>query len=149
MSTPRSISAQGNALAWLLAQKPWIVPIPATTKLRRLQENVGSASVELRAEDLRQIQDALSGIKVEGDVLNVSALQAAMQGQDVVYANLAGDMKRQAEFIVEAMNAAGLKRLIFISSMGIYGEVPGERYRSVLDPGCDTWFDEAEFPARA
>ena len=55
------------ALAWLLAQKPWIVPIPGTTKLNRLQENVAAASVVLSAEDLRQIQDALSGIKVEGD----------------------------------------------------------------------------------
>ncbi len=55
------------ALAWLLAQKPWIVPIPGTTKLHRLQENLGAASIELSAEDLRQIQDALSGIKVEGD----------------------------------------------------------------------------------
>ena len=55
-----------------------------------------------------------------------------------MYANLAGDMKRQAEVIVEAMHATGLRRLIFISSMGIYGEVPGERYRSVLDPYRDS-----------
>jgi uncharacterized protein YbjT (DUF2867 family) len=61
-----------------------------------------------------------------------------MNGQDVVYANLAGDMKRQAEHIVTAMHVAGVKRLIFISSMGIYGEVPGERYRSVLDPYRDS-----------
>src|SRR5271157_4120564 len=57
-----------------------------------------------------------------------------MQDQDVVYANLAGDMARQARAIIEAMHAAGPKRLIFISSMGIYGEVPGEKYCSVLDP---------------
>ncbi len=55
-----------------------------------------------------------------------------------VYANLAGDIKRQAENIVQSMHAAGLQRLIFISSMGIYGEVPGERYRSVLDPYRDS-----------
>jgi len=61
-----------------------------------------------------------------------------MRGQDVVYANLAGAMKPQAEQIVAAMHAAGLKRLIFISSMGIYGEVPGEPYRSVLDPYRDS-----------
>ena len=61
-----------------------------------------------------------------------------MKGQDVVYASLAGDMKRQAEHIVDAMHATGVKRLIFISSMGIYGEVPGERYRSVLDPYRDS-----------
>ena len=74
---------------------------------------------------------------VEGDVLDRKTLEAAMAGQDVVYANLAGDMKKQAENIVAAMLATGLRRLIFISSMGIYGEVPGERYRSVLDPYRD------------
>jgi uncharacterized protein YbjT (DUF2867 family) len=75
---------------------------------------------------------------VEGDVLDRPTLEAAMKGQDVVYASLSGGMKQQAECIVEAMSAAGLKRLIFISSMGIYGEVPGERYRSVLDPYRDS-----------
>lgn len=55
------------ALAWLLAQKPWIVPIPGTTKLHRLEENLGSASVELSPQDLNAIGDALSGIKVQGD----------------------------------------------------------------------------------
>lgn len=75
---------------------------------------------------------------VEGDVLDPAALRAAMQGQDVVYANLAGDMARQARTIIDAMHAAGLKRLIFISSMGIYSEVPGERYRSVLNPYRDS-----------
>src|SRR5271166_556954 len=75
---------------------------------------------------------------VEDDVLNAATLRAAMQGQGTVYANLAGDMARQACAIVEAMNATGVKRLIFISSMGIYGEVPGERYRSILDPYRDS-----------
>jgi uncharacterized protein YbjT (DUF2867 family) len=75
---------------------------------------------------------------VEGDVLDLPTLEAAMKGQDVVYANLSGTMKQQAEGIVEAMHAAGLTRLIFISSMGIYGEVPGERYRSALDPYRDS-----------
>ena len=75
---------------------------------------------------------------VEGDVLDRTTLIEAMTGQDVVYANLAGDMKRQAEVIVDAMHATGVRRLIFISSMGIYGEVPGERYRSVLDPYRDS-----------
>ena len=74
---------------------------------------------------------------VEGDVLDVDTLRAAMQGQDVVYANLAGEMAPQARAIVDAMHATGVKRLIFISSMGIYGEVPGEPYRSVLDPYRD------------
>ncbi len=54
------------ALAWLLAQKPWMVPIPGTTKLNRLEENIGAAAVELTAEDLRDIDSAASQIKVEG-----------------------------------------------------------------------------------
>jgi uncharacterized protein YbjT (DUF2867 family) len=75
---------------------------------------------------------------IEGDVLDRPTLESAMKGQDVVYANLSGAMKPQAETIVAAMHATGLERLIFISSMGIYGEVPGERYRSVLDPYRDS-----------
>jgi aryl-alcohol dehydrogenase-like predicted oxidoreductase len=55
------------AIAWLLAQKPWIVPIPGTTKLHRLQENVGAAAVELTAVDLKGISDALALITVQGD----------------------------------------------------------------------------------
>jgi len=55
------------ALAWVLAQKPWIVPIPGTTKLHRLEENIGALSVELTPEDLRQIEDAASKIVVQGD----------------------------------------------------------------------------------
>jgi len=54
------------ALAWLLAQKPWIVPIPGTTKLNRLEENIGAAAVELTPNDLREIDSAASKIKVEG-----------------------------------------------------------------------------------
>ena len=54
------------ALAWLLAQKPWIVPIPGTTKLNRLEENIGAAAVELTPNDLREIDSAASEIKVEG-----------------------------------------------------------------------------------
>jgi len=55
------------ALAWLLAQKPWIVPIPGTTKLYRLDENLGAAAVELTLDDLREIENAASNIKVQGD----------------------------------------------------------------------------------
>jgi len=55
------------ALAWLLSRKPWIVPIPGTTKLHRLQENLGAADVVLAPDDLRRIEDALARIKVEGD----------------------------------------------------------------------------------
>jgi aryl-alcohol dehydrogenase-like predicted oxidoreductase len=54
------------ALAWLLAQKPWIVPIPGTTKLHRLEENMGAAAVELTASDLQTIESALAGIEVVG-----------------------------------------------------------------------------------
>ena len=54
------------ALAWLLAQKPWIVPIPGTTKLHRLEENLRAASVDLTPDDLRDINSASSKIKVEG-----------------------------------------------------------------------------------
>ena len=54
------------ALAWLLAQKPWIVPIPGTTKLHRLEENLGAVNVELTASDLKQIDEASSTLKLEG-----------------------------------------------------------------------------------
>jgi aryl-alcohol dehydrogenase-like predicted oxidoreductase len=60
-ATPAQIS-----LAWLLARKPWIVPIPGTTKLHRLEENLGAASIELRSDDLRDIEDASSKITVQG-----------------------------------------------------------------------------------
>lgn len=55
------------ALAWLLAQKPWIVPIPGTTKLHRLEENLGAANVVLTADDLKEIHDTISAIDVQGD----------------------------------------------------------------------------------
>jgi len=54
------------ALAWVLAQEPWIVPIPGTTKLHRLEENLGSLNVELTPSDLRQINDAISSVEVQG-----------------------------------------------------------------------------------
>jgi aryl-alcohol dehydrogenase-like predicted oxidoreductase len=54
------------ALAWLLAQKPWIVPIPGTTKLHRLEENIGAASIELTPDDVREIENAASKITVQG-----------------------------------------------------------------------------------
>jgi aryl-alcohol dehydrogenase-like predicted oxidoreductase len=55
------------ALAWLLAQRPWIVPIPGTTKLHRLQENLGGADLQLTPDDLKTIHDAISAIEVQGD----------------------------------------------------------------------------------
>jgi aryl-alcohol dehydrogenase-like predicted oxidoreductase len=54
------------ALAWLLAQKPWIVPIPGTTKLHRLEENLAAAALELTPDDLRDIENAASKIEVQG-----------------------------------------------------------------------------------
>lgn len=75
---------------------------------------------------------------VEGDVLDAATLRAAMQGPDAVYANLTGDMAQQAHAIIDAMQATSLKRLLFVSAMGIYGEVPGEKYRSILDPYRDS-----------
>jgi uncharacterized protein YbjT (DUF2867 family) len=75
---------------------------------------------------------------VDGDVTDSATLDAAIAGQDVVYANLSGDMARQARAIVRAMEKAGVRRLIFVSSMGIYEEVPNERYRSILDPYRDS-----------
>jgi aryl-alcohol dehydrogenase-like predicted oxidoreductase len=62
----RSATPAQIALAWLLAQKPWIVPIPGTTKLHRLDENISAAAIELRREDLRGIEEAVSKISVQG-----------------------------------------------------------------------------------
>jgi aryl-alcohol dehydrogenase-like predicted oxidoreductase len=69
----KTIGARKNAtpaqiaLCWLLAQKPWIVPIPGTTRLHRLEENLGAASIGLTPEDVREIDRVASTIKVEGD----------------------------------------------------------------------------------
>jgi aryl-alcohol dehydrogenase-like predicted oxidoreductase len=62
----KEATAAQIALAWILAQRPWIVPIPGTTKLNRLEENLGAANVELSSDDLRAIDTAASEIKVEG-----------------------------------------------------------------------------------
>jgi aryl-alcohol dehydrogenase-like predicted oxidoreductase len=62
----KNATAAQIALAWLLAQKPWIIPIPGTTKLKRLEENIGASEVELTSEDLREIEQAASQIEVQG-----------------------------------------------------------------------------------
>ncbi|MGA3372417.1 MAG: aldo/keto reductase [Terracidiphilus sp.] len=62
----KKATAAQIALAWLLAQKPWIVPIPGTTKLHRLEENIGAAAIELSADDLREIESAAAKIEVQG-----------------------------------------------------------------------------------
>lgn len=54
------------ALAWLLAKKPWIVPIPGTTKKARLEENMGAAKIELAAKDVKEIEDAAASVEVHG-----------------------------------------------------------------------------------
>jgi len=67
------------ALAWLLAQKPWIVPIPGTTKLHRLEENLGAVNVELTLDDLKRIEAATANIRIEGD--RYAPQQMAMTGR--------------------------------------------------------------------
>ena len=66
IAQPKKATSAQIALAWVLAQKPWIVPIPGTTKLHRLQENVAAASIELSEADLREIESATSEITVQG-----------------------------------------------------------------------------------
>jgi aryl-alcohol dehydrogenase-like predicted oxidoreductase len=63
----KNVTPAQIALAWLLAKKPWIVPIPGTTKLSRLEENLGGATIELTTEDVRALEEASSAIKLEGD----------------------------------------------------------------------------------
>jgi aryl-alcohol dehydrogenase-like predicted oxidoreductase len=67
MAEVRKATPAQIALAWLLAQKPWIVPIPGTTKLARLDENIGAVDLDLAADDLREIESAAAGIAVHGD----------------------------------------------------------------------------------
>jgi len=67
IATARKVTPAQIALAWLLSRKPWIVPIPGTTKLHRLEENLGAASIGLSREDVRRIQAALESIRIEGD----------------------------------------------------------------------------------
>jgi aryl-alcohol dehydrogenase-like predicted oxidoreductase len=67
IATEKKATSAQIALAWLLAQKPWIVPIPGTTKLHRLEENLGAAEIKLTPEDLRSIETAIAAIPVQGD----------------------------------------------------------------------------------
>lgn len=67
MAARKDATAAQVALVWLLAQKPWIVPIPGTTKLHRLEENIGGASIVLAAEELAEIETAASKMKVAGE----------------------------------------------------------------------------------
>lgn len=72
IASEKGASAAQVALAWLLAQRPWIVPIPGTTKLHRLEENLGGASVVITDEDIARIAQALAGIEVQGERYNTS-----------------------------------------------------------------------------
>jgi aryl-alcohol dehydrogenase-like predicted oxidoreductase len=67
LASQKNVTSAQIALAWLLAQKPWIVPIPGTTKVHRLEENIGAAAVELSSEDLHTINEAVSKINVQGE----------------------------------------------------------------------------------
>lgn len=99
------------------------------------------AQLTLYLRNAKRLKDIGYGDRVrlvEGDVLDPETLEATMAGQDVVYANLSGRMEEQARCIISAMHRARVRRLIFISSMGIYGEVPGERYHGGLDPYRDS-----------
>jgi len=66
LAAQKQVTSAQLALAWLLAQKPWIVPIPGTTKLRRLEENLRAADVTLSLADLRQIEAAADSVTVQG-----------------------------------------------------------------------------------
>jgi aryl-alcohol dehydrogenase-like predicted oxidoreductase len=71
----KAVTPAQIALAWLLAQKSWIVPIPGTTKLHRLEENLGSVDVELSVDDLREINALVSEIDIKGERLPAAALK--------------------------------------------------------------------------
>lgn len=90
------------------------------------------------AKRLKSLSNNSRITMIEGDVTDINKLNQAMIGQDVVYANLSGNMKTQAQAIITAMNDNNIKRLIFISSMGIYGEVPGQSYNAILNPYRDS-----------
>jgi len=99
-----------------------------------LKQTAAQLTLYLRnSRRLRNVDPSRARV-IEGDVLDTDKLKQAMAGQDVVYANLAGKLEEQAKGIVKAMNETGVRRLIFISSMGIYDEVPGEEHGSILDP---------------
>ena len=95
---------------------------------RRAVDMLADEDVELTLflRDASKLSDAPETARVvEGDVLDREQLDAAVPGQDIVYANLAGDLDAQAARIVESMTTAGVQRLIFITALGIYDEVPG------------------------
>ena len=91
-----------------------------------LQDDV-NLKLYLRHPEKLSTEEAKRGTIIQGNVLDEATLAAALQGQDIVYANLAGeDIEQQAKTIVKTMDQVGIKRLIWISSIGIYDEVPGK-----------------------
>ena len=92
-----------------------------------LLKNEANVQLSLFLRDKRKLGKLhLNGVEIiEGDVLDDQKLREVMQGQDLVYANLDGELDKLAKSIVEDMKFVGLKRLIFITSLGIYNEVPG------------------------
>ena len=105
---------------------------------RLLEETEARLTLYLRNARRLRNPDTTRTRVIEGDVLDAAMLNVAMMGQDVVYANLAGDLVPMAYAVVRAMSEAGVRRLIWISSMGIYDEVPGQKYSRVLDPYRDS-----------
>lgn len=98
-----------------------------------LYESDVQLTLYLRNSDRLKYMESSRVQIMEGDVMDLEKLKEAMIGQDVVYANLAGALEGMANNIVEAMNTTGVKRLIWISSMGIYQKVTGER-NIILEP---------------
>ena len=76
ISQEKNASPAQISLAWLLAQKPWIVPIPGTTKMHRMQENFDAIQLQLSADDIKQITEATSQIEVQGDRYSAAAMEA-------------------------------------------------------------------------
>ena len=92
----------------------------------RMLADRDDVTMTLFVRDADKLSDVPRNARViEGDVMDTDALSAAMQGQDMVYANLAGDVDAQAARYVATMEAAGVKRLVAINSLGIYDEMPG------------------------
>jgi uncharacterized protein YbjT (DUF2867 family) len=106
----------------------------AATELFLKMPNVELTLYLRQANRLKFLAGDISVRIVEGDVLDAKALEAAMVGQDVVYANLDGKLENQARLIVSTMDKLGVKRLIFVSSMGIYDEIPNETASPALIP---------------
>lgn len=111
---------------------------------------LAQADVELTllARNTGDLTDAPAGARVvEGDVLDRERLDEAVRGQDLVYANLSGDLGEQAQNIVAAMTATGVRRLVFVTALGIYDEVPGafgEWNRDMIGPSLGPYREAAD-----